>query len=175
MTEYFPITQDAQWSYEYLKPIEGSTDKKAFTVKCLSAKKMANGTIRVVLETTKDDKSWRERYSLYNGIVEHTGTGDQAYHGDYVFKLPKAGGTTSWKREVGDGSIQYYKVNYGPTEVNGKGYSDCLVVTEKVMKGKQVTFNILSYYAKDVGLVSVQFYSSDMKLFPEKSIALVQP
>jgi hypothetical protein len=175
LADYFPIDPDIQWSYEYLKPIEGRTDKKAFSVKCVSSKKMSNGTIRVMMEMAKGEEKWREGYSLYSDIVEHRTTGNKTYQGDYVFKLPKAGGSKSWNGTGEDGSLQYYKSSYGATEVNGKAYPDCLVVTEKIAKGGQVTFLVNSYYAKGVGLVSVQFNSSDMKLIPEKSIVLVNP
>jgi hypothetical protein len=175
LADYFPVDEGTQWSYEYLKPIEGRTDKKAFLVKCVNAKKMPNGTIRIVMEMNKGEEQWRERYSLYNDIAEHTATGAKTYRGDYVFMLPKAGGSKSWKSTGDDGSLQTYKASYGATEINGKAYPDCLVVTEKIAKGSQVTYLVNSYYAKGVGLVSVQFNSSDMKLIPEKSIVLVQP
>jgi hypothetical protein len=175
LADYFPVDTGMQWSYEYLKAIEGRTDKKAFDVKCVSAKKMSNGTIRAAMEMAKGGEKWSEGYSLYNGMVEHRTTGKKTFQGDYVFMLPKPGGTKSWKSTGDDGSLQSYTAAYGSTEVNGKAYTDCLVVTEKIMKGGQVTYLVNSYYAKGVGLVSVQFNSGDMKLIPEKSIVLVNP
>jgi hypothetical protein len=175
LADYFPIEAGMQWSYEYLKAIEGRNDKKAFDVKCVSAKTMPNGTIRVAMEMTKGEEKWSEGYSLYNGLVEHRTTGNKNFQGDYVFMLPKAGGTRSWKSTGEDGSLQTYKAAYGSTEVNGKTYPDCIAVTEKIMKDGQISYLVNSYYAKGVGLVSVQFNSGDMKLIPEKSIVLVNP
>ncbi len=172
LTDYFPVAEGAQKFYEYLQPtIEESA---RFSVKCVSVKVMPNGTIRIVLETTEGGQSTRDHYSLYDNKVEHKATGDQAFTGDYAFKLPKPGGTASWSVTETNGTVHNSKSSFGQAQVSQKTYPDCVVVTEKVTKDGKLENTVIYYYAKGMGLVSMEVYSPDMKLLQDKSYALQQ-
>lgn len=171
LTDYFPAAEGTQWSYEYLKPSAGQTAKATFTVKCASAKTMANGTVRAVFETAGAHQS-RDRYSLFNSWVEHTGNGDQALTGDFAFKLPSKEAAASWSLTDTDGTVHKCKAAFGQAQVYQKTYPDCVVVTEKVMKDGKTVNTMMNYYAKRIGLVALEVYSPAMKLIQDKSFAL---
>jgi hypothetical protein len=172
LTDYFPAAEGTQWSYEYLKPAEGQAAKGTFTVKCVSAKTMANGTVRVTLETTNNGQPTRDQYSLFNNQVVHTATGDQALTGDFAFKLPPASGSASWMVTEKDGTVHKSKAALGQAQVYQKTYPDCVIVTEKILKDGKPERTIIYYYAKGTGLVSMEVYSKGMKLLQDKSFAL---
>jgi len=174
LTDYFPVAEGASNTYEYLKPAAGQTAKGTFTVKCASAKTMANGTVRVTMETTEGSQTTRDRYSLFGNQVEHVATDDQAFTGDFAFKLPPAGGTAVWTLTEKDGTVHKFKAAYGQAQVYQKTYPDCVIVTEKVVKEAKTAHTIIYYYAKGIGLVSMEVYSPGMKLLLDKSYALVQ-
>lgn len=174
LTDYFPITEGSQWTYEYLKPLPGEAAKETFTIQCVSTKKMPNGTLRTVFETTEGGHQSRGRYSLYDRTVEHTATGDQAFTGDFVFKLPEKGSSTTWSVTEKNGTVHKSKAVFGPADVFQKTYPDCIVVTEKVIKEGKTALTVFYYYAKGIGLVSMEVYSPDMKLLLDKSIALAR-
>jgi hypothetical protein len=173
LTDYFPVAEGALSNYEYLKPASGQTAKGTFAVKCASAKTMDNGTVRVTMETTEGGQTSRDRYSLYGSQVEHIATGDQVFTGDFAFKLPKAGGTALWSLTEKDGTVHKSKASYGEAQVYQKTYPDCVIVTEKVIKDGKTANTIIYYYAKGIGLVSMEVYSPGMKLLQDKSYALM--
>jgi hypothetical protein len=173
LTDYFPTTEGSQWTYEYLKPLLGDTAKETYTVQCVSTKKMPNGTLRTVFETTEGGHQSRDRYSLYDRTVEHTATGDQTFTGDFVFKLPESGSSTTWSITEKNGTIHKSKAVFGSADVFQKTYTDCIVVTEKVIKEGKTALTVFYYYAKGIGLVSMEVYSPEMKLLLDKSVALV--
>ncbi len=174
LSDYFPITQGDQWAYEYLKPGPGETAKGTFTVQCESAKAMANGTVRAVFETTEGGQPIRNHYSLYGDKVEHTATGDETFTGDYVFKLPATpSGAAYWAVTEANGTAHKSKAVFSTAEVYHKTYPDCVVVTEKVIQGGKTSNTVIYYYAKGIGLVSMEVYSPSMRLIQPKSFALV--
>jgi hypothetical protein len=173
LSDYFPTAQGTKWTYEYLKAAQGQTAKGTLTVEVLSQKQMPNGTSRVVLETTEGGNQVRDRYSLYDNKVEHTLVGDQLLKGDFAFKLPTAGGATYWTVTEKNGMVHKSKAAFGQAQVYQKVYPDCVVVTEKIMKGNQLVNTVIYYYAKGLGLVAVEVYSKNKQLIQDKSFALV--
>lgn len=173
LTDYFPLTEGAQWAYEYMKPASGETAKGTYKVKCLSAKTMPNGSVQAVLETNAGGQQTRDRYSLYGNMVEHTATGETTLTGDFVFKLPGKGAGTSWTTTQKDGTTLKAKAVFGKAQVFQKSYPDSIIVTEKTVKDGKINNTLIYYYAKGIGLVSIEAYSSKMKLVQDKSVALV--
>lgn len=171
--EYFPMAKGSKWSYEYLKAEPGSKSKKTRTVECTDQTQMPNGGIQATLETTEDGQSTKDSYSLSDNQVEHLASDDQAISGDFVFKLPPAGGASSWSATEKNGTIHKSKASFGKAQVYRKIYHDCVIVTEKVVKGGKTTNTVIYYYAKGIGLVAIEVYSPAMKLSQTKSIALV--
>ena len=173
-TDYFPVQEGGQWTYECLKPATGKAEKEKFSVKCVEAKKMDNGTIRATLESNQGAQVTRDRYSLYDNKVEHNGAGDEALTDDFAFKLPGAGGIATWTTAEKNGTLHKLKALFGKAQVYQKTYSNCLIVTEKILKGGKTVNTVIYYYAKGIGLVSMEVYSSAMKLQQDKSFALAQ-
>ncbi|GEM_PF-2247048 len=173
LTAYFPVQEGAQWTYEYLKPATGQTAKGTYSVKCASAKQMPNGTVRAVFETDENGQATQDHYSLYDNKIEHM-TGDgQTTTGDFVFKVPAAGGA-AWVLTEKDGTVHKSKAAFGQAQVYQKTYPDCVVVTEKVLKGGKAANTVIYYYAKGIGLVAIEVYSPKMKLVQDKSVALTK-
>ncbi len=170
LTDYFPVVEGALRTYEYTQPASGQA--ASFTVKCASVKTMPNGTIRIVQETTEGGQSIRDRYSLYDNKVEHKATGDQAFTGDFAFKLPKPGEEAFWSVTEKNGTIHKSKAVFGQSQLDPKTYPDCVVVTEKVIKEGQTVNTVIYDYAKGKGLVSMEVYSPNMKLSQDKSYSL---
>ncbi len=174
LSDYFPITPGAQWTYEYLKPGPGETAQGTFTVQCEGAKSMANGTVRAVFETTEGGQKTRSRYSLYGDRVEHTASGAETFTGDYVFKLPPTpSGAAYWTVSEANGTAHKSKAVFDQAQVYQKTYPDCVVVTEKLIQGGKPSNTVIYYYAKGIGLVSMEVYSPSMKLIQPKSFALM--
>lgn len=173
LTDYFPVRESAQWTYEYLKPASGETTKGTYTVKCADAKQMSNGTVRTVFETTENGQKAQDHYSLYDNKVEHMAEDGQGATGDFVFKIPAPGGSTAWSVTENNGTVHKSKAAFGQAQVYKKTYPDCVVVTEKVAKGGKTANTVIYYYAKGTGLVAVEVYSPKMKLVQDKSAALI--
>jgi hypothetical protein len=129
----------------------------------------------MVLEVDEGGKKSLEKYSLFLNRVEHREEGDKVLKGQYAFKLPAPGKTESWSETFPDGSVHLMKAALGPAEIFHKNYPECLIVTEKVEKGGSLARILISYYARGVGLVSVEYYKPGPVLVPEKSLVLVQP
>lgn len=163
LMEYFPITEGAQWTYAYLKPDTGEKIKETYTVKCIRVQKMANGTMRAVLETNENGHISRDYYSLF----EDRATDNQVFTGDYVFKLPPKGGKTAWTITEKSGTVHKSIAVFGSADVYQKTYPDCVVVMEKVITNGKTALTVYYYYAKGIGLISTEVYSADMKLFTE--------
>jgi len=174
LTDYFPIQEGAQWTYEYLKPSAGQTAKGTYTVKCTAAKTMSNGTVRVVLQTNENGQVTQDHYSLYDNKIEHMGEDSQTTTGDFVFKVPPATGGVGWAVTEKDGTVHKSKAAFGQAQVYQKTYPDCVVVTEKVLKGGKASNTVIYYYAKGIGLVAIEVYSPKMKLIQDKSVALTK-
>ncbi len=173
LTDYFPVHEGAKWNYEYLKPASGETAKGTYSVQCTEAKQMPNGTVRAVFETTENGQKAQDHYSFYDNKIEHMGEDGQTSTGDFVFKIPSAGGSSAWLVTEKDGTVHKSKAAFGQAQVYQKTYPDCVVVTEKVVKGGKTANTVIYYYAKGTGLVAVEVYSPKMKLVQDKSVALV--
>ncbi len=171
---YFPAVVGGHWTYEYLKPDKGETSAGSFTVKCIESQPKPDGTLRVVLETQEGGRPLRDRYLVSGDRVEHTAAGDEAFSGDFTFKLPKAGQAAAWSIREKNGTLHRSKAVFGKARVYQKTYPDCVVVTEKVLRHGGTQNTVLYYYAKGIGLVAMEVYSKGMKLLQPKSIALVQ-
>ena len=169
--DYFPSVKGTKWTYEYLKAEAGSKAKKTRTVECLSQEPAANGAVATFL-VTDDGQESNEKYSLSNGRVEHTSSGDKSFSGDFVYQFPEAGGTTNWTVTDPSGAVHKSKACFGKAQVYKKVYPDCVIVTEKTGEGAKAT-TIFYYYAKGKGLVSMEVYGKGMKLALTKSFALV--
>jgi hypothetical protein len=171
LADYFPAVEGSQNDYEYLKPQDGATANGTRVLLCVGMKQMANGTIREVFQVTDQGKTTVEKYSIYDDVVEHTFSGEKALSNDFVFKFPKSDGATYWSHRNGDGSVSSYKASFGPAQVYQKNYPDCVIVQEKILKeGKKAGVHFY-YYAKGIGLVSMEVYTGDMKLVQTQSIA----
>lgn len=173
LTEYFPVQTGAQWSYEYLKPASGQTAKGKYTVKCSNAQTMPNGTLRTVFETTENGQATQDHYSLFDNKIEHMAEDGKTETADFVFKVPAKGGAAVWTVTEKNGIIHKSKAAFGQAQVYQKTYPDCIVVTEKVMKGGKASNTVIYYYAKGIGLVAIEVYSPKMKLLQDKSVALL--
>jgi hypothetical protein len=173
LTGYFPVQEGVQWTYEYLKPSSGQGSKGTYTVKCIEAKQMPNGTVRAVFETTENSQKSQDYYSLYDNKIEHMGEDGQTSTGDFVFQVP-AKGSASWSVTESNGTLHKSKAVFGQAEVYKRTYPDCVVVTEKVVKGGKTANTVIYYYAKGIGLVSTEVYSPKMKLLQDKSVALIK-
>lgn len=171
LTDYFPVQQGAQWTYEYLKPEAGQTAKGTYTVQCASAQQMPNGTVRVVFETNENGRATQDHYSLYDNKIEHMAEDGRTTTGDFVFKVPPATGSAAWVLTEKDGTVHKSKAAFGQAQVYQKTYPDCVVVTEKVLKGGRASNTVIYYYAKGIGLVAIEVYSPKMKLLQDKSVA----
>ncbi len=169
--DYFPSAKGTKWTYEYLKPEAGSKTKKTRIVECISRESISGGA-QVTFQVTEDSQTTTEKYSLSNNQVEHVGTGDQTFSGDFVYKYPDAGGATAWTVTDPNGAVHKSKASFGKAEVYKKVYSDCVIVAEKTGEGAKAT-TIFYYYAKGKGLVSMEVYGKGMKLALTKSFALV--
>ncbi len=174
LTDYFPDAPGTQWTYAYLKPAEGETEKKTRTVECAGASAMANGTLRVEMKVTEGGRTTLEKYSLFEDKVQHTFSGQEELKDAYAFKLPASGGASYWTTTDAAGAVHSFRSTFGQAQVYRKTYPDCVIVREKVTKGKEQAHTLISYYAKGTGLVAVEFYLPGMKLSQFKSIALVQ-
>jgi hypothetical protein len=175
LEDYFPVKEGTQWTYAYLNPDGKGTGDRQRTVRCLSTKTMSNGTVRTVMEVEEGGSRKLEKYSLFLNRVEHREEGDKALMGQYALKLPSAGETEAWNETFPDGSLHSMKAVFGPAQILDKNYGDCLIVTEKVEKGGSLDRILISYYARGVGLVSVEHYRPGPVLVPEKSLVLLQP
>jgi hypothetical protein len=173
LTDYFPVHEGTQWIYEYLKPASGETAKDTYTVKCIDAKQMPNGMVRTIFETTENGQKTQDHYSLYDNKVEHMAEDGQASTGDFVFKIPAASGGAGWSVTESNGTVHKSKAAFGQAQVYKKIYPDCVVVTEKVVKGGKTTNTVIYYYAKGTGLVAIEVYSPKMKLVQDKSVAIM--
>lgn len=172
LSDYFPVSEGAQWDYEYLKPKDGETAKGTFTVKCSSAKTMANGTVRAEFSKTEGTHSTPMLDSLFDNKIEKMSEG-WVSSGELVFKLPAQGAPAFWSNTDKDGTLIKSKAVLGEAQVYQKTYPDCVIVTEKIVKGGKTAYTVINYYAKGIGLVSREEYSTGMKLILEKSYALV--
>ena len=173
LTDYFPLSEGAQWNYEYLKPVPGQTAKGSYAVKCVSVKTQPNGTVQAVLETALGSQTIRDRYSLYANQVEHTATNENTLKGDFVFKIPSKGKGSTWTGTAADGTILKCKSAFGKAQVLQETYSDCIVVTVKTVTNGKKGNTLIYYYAKGIGLVAKEVYSDSMKLIQNESVALV--
>ena len=171
LADYFPAIEGTQNEYEYLKPEEGATVNGARVVLCSGMKQMPNGTIREAFQVTDRGKTTVEKYSIYDDVVEHTFSGEKALSNDFVFKFPKPAGGTFWTHRNGDGTVSSFKASFGPAQVYQKNYPDCVIVQEKVLKEGKKTEVRFYYYARGIGLVSMEAYTGDMKLIQTQSIA----
>lgn len=173
LTDYFPVHEGALWVYEYLKPVPGETAKRNYPVRCTSAKQMPNGTVRAVFETTDNGQRTQDHYSLYDNKIERMAEDGQTQTGDFVFKIPAKGGAAVWSVAEKNGTVHKSKAVFGQAQVYQKTYPDCIVVTEKVVKGGKTANTVIYYYAKGTGLVAIEVYSPKMKLLQDKSVALM--
>lgn len=174
LTDYFPDAPGTQWTYAYLKPAEGETEKKTRTVECVGANPMPNGTLRVEMKVKEGGQTTLEKYSLFENKVQHTFSGQEELRDAYAFKLPASGGAAYWTTTDATGAVHSFRSSFGQAQVYRKTYPDCVIVREKVTQGKQQAHTLISYYAKGTGLVAVEFYLPGMKLSQTKSMALVQ-
>ena len=87
---------------------------------------------------------------------------------DLVFKFPKSGAPTAWTAQGADGAAKTCSASFGEAQVYQKTYPDCVIVKERTGGS-----TVLSYYARGLGLVAVEFYGPGMKLSQEKSFALI--
>ncbi|HJT25101.1 MAG TPA: hypothetical protein VJ873_11040, partial [bacterium] len=173
LTDYFPVKEGAMWVYEYLKPAPGETAKKNYPVRCVGTQSMPNGTVRATFETTENGHVTQDHYSLFDNKVEHMAADGKTETGDFVFKVPAKGGAAAWTVTEKDGTIHKSKAAFGQAQVYQKTYPDCIVVTEKVVKGGKAANTVIYYYAKGIGLVAIEVYSPKMKLLQDKSVALM--
>lgn len=174
IADYFAWTQGQSLSYEYLKPVPGSTEKRTRQVECLDQQTMPNGTSRYTLKTTEGAKEVRNRYSLFDNKVEHTYEGTRALAGYVILKFPVDGQPVEWKMKAGDGLTHAFKAFLGKARVYQKVYPDCVIVVDKTLRDGKAISSRFDYYAKGIGLVAVETYTSRMKLVESESLALVQ-
>jgi hypothetical protein len=173
--DYFPVAEGSKANYEYLKAAPGAAPKRTRVVECMGREQMPNGTLHATFQVTEDGKTTLEKYSLFENKVQHSARGTEVLTDDFAFKLPKAGSSIHWTQTVADGTVKSFKVSFGQGQVYQKVYPDCVVVTEKTLKGGKAVSTVISYFAKGVGMVAVEVYSAAMKLNQAESIALVQP
>jgi hypothetical protein len=170
--DYFPTAKGSKWTYEYLKAETGSKAKKTRIVECVSRETASNGAVNATLQVTEDGQATQEKYSLRDNQVEHTATGDQTYTGDFTYKFPSASGT-DWSVTEPNGTVHKSKSSLGKAQVYKKIYPDCVIVSEKILKGGKAANTVFYYYAKGIGLVATEVYSPKMKLIQTSSLALV--
>ena len=171
ISNYFPWVQGQSLNYEYLK---SAGAKKTQVVECLEQETMSNGTVHFTLKTTEGTQAVQDKYSLYDNKVEHTFAGKMALTGHVLLQLPAAGQPAQWQLKGGDGLTHAYKASFGQAQVYQKVYPDCVLVTDKALSGGKPVSTRISYYAKGIGLVALEVYSSGMKLIQTQSLALVQ-
>jgi hypothetical protein len=172
ISDYFPWVQGQSLNYEYLK---SAGAKKTQVVECLQQETMPNGTVHFTLKITEGAQVVQDKYSLLDNRVEHTFAGKMALTGHVLLRLPEAGQAALWQLKGGDGLTHAYKASFGQAQVYQKVYPDCVVVTDKALSGGKPVSTRISYYAKGIGLVALEVYSSGMKLIQTESLALVQP
>ncbi len=170
--DYFPAQPGSKWIYEYLAPNPGEAGKPIRTVECVSQTASADGSIRVVMETTDSGRQVRDRYVLKKTWVDHYARADRTFTGDFVFKLPKSGNLPAWSIQEENGTLHTSTASFGQVQAGSNNFSDCVVVTEKVLKGENTLFTVNYYYARGIGLVSMQVYSVSGLLLPEQSFIL---
>ena len=171
--DYFPAAEGMKWTYEYLKADPGKTGKMTRTVECLSQKPGDKGNQLAEMDVTELGFTSRQTFSLDAQSVDHTQSGSKAYSGDFVFKLPPQKGISQWTVTEGDGTIHKCKAAFGKAQVYKKTFPHCVVVTEKIVKKGAVQNTVIYYYAKGIGLVAMEVYSSKMKLILPESLALL--
>lgn len=169
LLDYFPVQEGLKWNYDYLKAAPGA-GKKTRLVECMGSETMANGTLRAKFKTTEDGKIVNDTDSIYDNKVEHSFAGKMALKGHVLLELPGAGSIAHWDMVAGNGMTYSYKASFGQAKVYQKTYSDCLIVVEKPAKGGPTKYY---YYAKGVGLVSLEVYGAGMKLSLTDSFALI--
>ena len=161
--DYFPTVKGTKWSYEYLKADPATKIKKTRLVESLASEQGPGGTINATFQVTKDGKTVQEKYFLSDNKVAQTSSGDQALTGEFAFQFPMKTLSAHW-----NGSGKSCKAFFGKGQVYKKIYPDCVIVSEKT-----VGASVFSYYARGIGLVTVEVYGAGMKMDQTKSFVLL--
>jgi len=171
--DYFPVTQDQKTEFTYLKAGKGEVAPKNFTVQCVEFQSNPDGTGMGTFESTQSGSPVRERYMISKDEVAHTQSGDVILTGEFLMKMPAPIKAVAWK-QTHDGIQQNFKATLGPAKVFKKSYPDCVIVEEKDMKDGKKVGTFYRYYAKGMGLISLETYSAGLKLVQTQSFALTQ-
>lgn len=171
--DYFPVAQGPKTEFTYLKAAKGEAAPKNFTVQCVEFQPNPDGTEKATFESTQSGSPVRDRYLVSKDEVGHTQSGDVILTGESLIKMPVPLKAALWK-QTRDGLQQNFKATLGPAKVFKKSYPDCVIVEEKDMKDGKKVGTFYRYYAKGIGLISLETYSADLKLIQPQSFALTQ-
>jgi hypothetical protein len=171
--DYFPATLGHQAEFVYLKAGKGEIAPRRFTIQCVDYKSNPNGSVVAVLESSQTGSPVRAEYLISNEEVVHTRTGDQTFQGDTLIKMPEPLKNSLWEQPE-ENYRRMFKTTLGQAQVLQKTYPDCLIVEEiDVRDGKKVGVRYF-YYAKGIGLISLETYTTRLKLIQTQSFVLNQ-
>lgn len=171
--DYFPVAQGQKTEFTYLKAAKGEAAPKNFTVQCVESQSNPDGTGKATFESTQSGTPVRDRYLVSKDEVARTQSGDETLTDDFPLKMPAPLKAVVWK-QTRDGIQKNFKATLGPAKVFKKSYPDCVIVEEKDMKDGKKVGTFYRYYAKGIGLISLETYSADLKLIQNQSYALTQ-
>jgi hypothetical protein len=171
--DYFPVAQGQKAEFTYLKAAKGEAAPKNFTVQCVEFQPNPDGTEKATFESTQSGAAVRDRFLVSKDEVAHTQSGDETLKDDFLMKMPAPLKVVVWK-QTHDGIQRNFKATLGPAKVFKKTYPDCVIVEEKDTKDGKKAGTFYRYYAKGLGLISLETYSADLKLIQTQSYALNQ-
>jgi hypothetical protein len=169
--DYFPAAQGQKTEFIFLKAGKGEAAPRHFTVQCVAYQSNPDGTGMATFESTQSGSPARDRYLVSKDEVAHTQSGDIILAGEYFMKMPVPQKAAIWK-QTGDGIQRNFKATLGPAKVLNKPYPDCLIIEEKDTRDGKKVGTFYRYYAKGMGLISLETYSADLKLIQTQSFVL---
>ncbi len=170
--DYFPVNPGQTMEFVYLKAEKNETAPRHFRVKCVDFKENVDGSTRVTFENTESGSPILNQLVMTEDGIERGSAVDQQKSGDFILKMPVSTQPTIWKQTDGE-LLRIFKATLGPAKVLKKSYSDCVIVEEKDMKDSKKVGSFYRYYAKGIGLLSLESYSADLKLIPTQSFVLM--
>jgi hypothetical protein len=169
--DYFPVVPGQKVEFAYLKAEKGEAAPHHFTVQCENFTVTLNGTTQVAFENSESGSPVTEQYLMTSTEVEQNSTTNRNQSDDFILKLPGSTEPAVWK-QTDVQLTRIFKAALGSATVLRTNYPDCVIVEEKDMKSGKKIGSVYRYYAKGIGLISLETYSADLKLIQTKSFVL---